>query len=144
MDDDAWQSLRSYREDAAGIDGADIIQLVGEKTRSKITQKLSLKNAIETIIEENRGRIADQRSQSILYLALNIPGAATTSSGLRLKTTTSVTTTSPICSPAYVLTAPSRSTASPRNTPGLYLEYTQKRGDLRAKRTGGPLFKVLA
>jgi hypothetical protein len=73
MEDDAWQAVRHYRREESAIDGVKAIELVGEKKRAEIIQKLSLKKAISDTVFQNRKDwpLSDRR---IFYLLLNIPG----------------------------------------------------------------------
>jgi ParB-like nuclease domain len=67
------QAVRKYRRDAASIDGVEVIELYGEKKRSKIREKISLFNAIKRTIYEHEEcwPLSDRK---VFYLLLNIEG----------------------------------------------------------------------
>lgn len=73
MENATWQEVHEYRQEASQIDGAEVLILRGEKTRSEITQKLGLKIALVEIVNANRDDwpMSDRK---IFYLALNVPG----------------------------------------------------------------------
>lgn len=73
MDDEPYQRVCDYRQQASEIDGAEVVALDGVKRRSQITQKLGLKRAIEDVVAENEKDwpLCDRR---IFYLLLNICG----------------------------------------------------------------------
>jgi hypothetical protein len=73
MNSDAWQNVQSYRRQASRIDGVQIVRLTGEKKRSEITQKVSLKTAIKNVVFDNKREwpISDRK---VFYLLLNVPG----------------------------------------------------------------------
>jgi hypothetical protein len=73
MDDDPWQRLFTYREEASRLDGAEAIELYGSKRRSEIRDKVGLKLAIVKVVEGNEKDwpLSDRR---VFYLLLNVEG----------------------------------------------------------------------
>jgi hypothetical protein len=73
MGDYAWQRICDYREGAARVDGVQVVELVGAKKRSAITQKLSLRKAIEDTVYTNESDwpLSDRK---VFHLLLNVQG----------------------------------------------------------------------
>ncbi len=73
MNGNARQAVRSYRRDASHINGVEVVELRGEKKRSRIREKISLLNAIKQVVYENESEwpISDRK---VNYLLLNITG----------------------------------------------------------------------
>jgi hypothetical protein len=73
MNDDAWQRVCDYREESSDVDGVQLIELYGEKRRSEIRDKISLKNAIIKIVEDVK-KDWPTNDRRVFYLLLNIKG----------------------------------------------------------------------
>ncbi len=73
MDGRAWQSVAEYREVLSAIEGVTSVVLPPPKTRSAITEKHSLREAIVGVVEALRPYwpISDRK---VFYELLNIPG----------------------------------------------------------------------
>jgi hypothetical protein len=73
MDGHAWQRVCDYRQEAAEVNGVEVIHLRGEKRRSQIQDKLGLKNAIVACVNANAKYwpIGDRK---VFYDLLNVPG----------------------------------------------------------------------
>jgi len=73
MGANAWQRICRYRTGAALIDGVQVVELVGTKKRSAITQKLSLRDAIQETVYANEldWPLSDRK---VFYLLLNVQG----------------------------------------------------------------------
>lgn len=74
MDGDAWQNVLTYRDEVSRVqaDGTEIITLGPRRKRSKITEKLSLRQAIIDVIASRNGMPTGDRK--VFYLLLNVPG----------------------------------------------------------------------
>ena len=73
MGEDTLQRVCRYRENVARIDGVETIDLYGQKRRSKIRDKIGLKNAIVQVIQENE-RDWPMSDRKVFYLLLNVKG----------------------------------------------------------------------
>jgi hypothetical protein len=73
MEEDAIQRVCQYRETSSIINGVETIQLYGEKKRSKIRDKIGLKNAIVKVVFDNE-RDWPLSDRKVFYLLLNIKG----------------------------------------------------------------------
>ncbi|MDA1054298.1 MAG: ParB N-terminal domain-containing protein, partial [Planctomycetota bacterium] len=67
------QAVRRYRRNKSQVTSSEAIELRGKKTRSRITEKISLMNAIREIVYEHEDEwpLSDRR---VNYLLLNIRG----------------------------------------------------------------------
>jgi hypothetical protein len=73
-DGDTWHNLWTYRQDASQVqvDGTELITLGPRRRRSKITEKLSFRQAIIDAVESRKGMKTGDRK--VFYLLLNVTG----------------------------------------------------------------------
>ena len=74
MEPGTFHRVCDYRESVSNVNGVEVFSLVGEKKRSAIAQKRTLRDAIIRTVKDRYARMGRTNVRKIFYLLLNIPG----------------------------------------------------------------------